>query len=211
MDWQSYFLAVLNTLDITAGFNLKVMSSMLLLTILGEANIQILLLIEAIWLMVGYQVDVNAHPWSVLNLLFIFMAAQTGRQIGVSAMFYAFKAINNPLSKLFSKLFNRLRSNKYYQKYMAGGASYEAKFLSLSSATLGMLTPLNFTIKVLLVIKRKLKILLVGTLLSGMAFDTTYIVMGGVFHATTLNLAYMPIFLLIGLLIFIVIKIKVLR
>ena len=208
MDWQSYFLAVLNTLDITAGFNLKVLSSMLLLTILGEANIQIPLLMEAIWLMVGYQVDLNTNPWSVLNLLFTFMAAQTGRQIGISAMFYAFKAINNPLSKLY---INRLQSNKYYQKYMANEYMYNVKFLSLSSATLGMLTPLNFAIKILLVIKRKLKILRVGTLLSGMAFDTTYIVMGGVFHATTLNLAYMPIFLLIGLLIFIVIKIKVLR
>lgn len=208
MDWQSYFTAILNTLDITAGFNFKVISSIFLLTILGEVNIQIPLLMEALWLLVGYQVDINTNPLSVLNLLLVFMAAQSGRQIGISAIFFAFGAINNPLSKFYLK---RVHGNKYYQKYVSGGSSFDTKFLSLSSATVGMLTPLNFPIKLLLVIKRKLRILLFGTLLSGMAFDLTYLVMGGVFHATTLNLAYMPIFLLIGFLIFIVVRKKALK
>jgi hypothetical protein len=208
MDWQSYFTAILNTLDITAGLNFKVISAIFLLTVLGEVNIAVPLLIEALWLMVGYQIDVNTSPLSVLNLLLTFIVAQAGRQIGISSVYFAFKAMNNPFSKLFLK---RVQGNRFCQKYLAGDSPHGAKYFSLSSATIGMLTPLNCAIKLLLVLKRKLKILLIGTLLSGMAFDITYIVMGGVFHATTLNLAYMPIFMLIGFLVFIVFKMRVLK
>lgn len=208
MDWQSYFTAIVNSLDITSGINLSVISAILVLTLLGEANIQIPLLMEAVWLVVGYQVDVNTSPLSIMNLVVTLLVAQIGRQIGIAGIYYALRAVNNPVSGFFMK---RVQHNKYFKKYVSGGSLCDSKYLSLTSATVGMLTPLNFPIKVLLVFAKKLKVLLVGTLLAGLAFDVTYIVMGGVFHATTLDLYYMPIFLLIGFGIFIVVRWKFIK
>ncbi|MDP2931214.1 MAG: hypothetical protein Q8O05_01795 [Chloroflexota bacterium] len=193
-------------LDITQGINLKVMLAVLILMVIGEVDLQIPLLIESIWLVIGYQSGANAT--ALFNIIALFLIAQLGRQIGISSVYYLFQVINSPLSRFYMK---RLQRNRYYQKFAQRESSYSARYLSLSTATLGMLTWLNMPIKAMLVIKRKLRTLLIGTLLSGAAFDVVYIVAGAVFHVTTLNLAYLPAFLLVGFVVFIVIRMVILR
>lgn len=207
MDLESLFRPILDALNISAALNLRVVGLLALLIFLGEANIQIPLLIEAIWLLVGYQLRVN-NITSVSNLLVAFLAAQAGRQIGISLIYLIVTAINTPLSRFLLKY---LEKNKYFKKYRENESFYTGKFLVLSSATLGMLTPLNSVIKILLIAKRKLKILLVGTLLSGMAFDAMYIAIGAIFHTTTLQVTYLPLFLLVGFFVLIFIRVKVLK
>ena len=69
-----------------------------------------------------------------------------------------------------------------------------------------MLTPLCTPLKIVLVLKRRQKLLLLGTLFSGAAFDVLYLALGAVFHTTTLQLTYLPLFLLVGFLAFTLLK-----
>lgn len=203
---ETFFHGLLGTLDITGDFNLKIALGILLLTIIGEANLHVPLLMESVWLVMGYQAGTSSS--AIADLVVLFLIAQSGRQIGMSAIYYIFESVNAPLSRLFAR---SLGSNRYYKKYAQHKYLTSVEFLSVPSATLGMMTPLNGPIKVILVVKRKLKTLLVSTLLSGMTFDATYIVMGGVFHITSLSLNYLPTCLLIGFLMFMFMKVKLLK
>lgn len=207
MDLESLFLPIISALDITTGLNFKVVGLIALLTLLGEATIQIPLLIEAIWMLVGYQLRLS-NSASMLNLSITFLAAQVSRQIGIAALYFLYYVINTPLSKLYMKYLNK---NKYYRKYSENDYLYNMRFLSLSSATLGMMTPLNAPIKIMLIIKRKLKILLLGTLYSGMLFDVIYIAAGAIFQTTTLQVYYMPLFFLIGFGVLVFFRTRIMR
>ncbi len=207
MEWlEAFFRGLVATLDITQGFDLKVYLAVFLLAIIGEVEIMVPLLLETIWLALGYQGGTNVT--AVVNLAVAFLLAQMGRQIGISTIYFLYGAISSPLSRFFKWLLQR---SKLYQKYVASDYLYNVRFLSLPSATIAMLTPLNYPVKLMLVVKRKPRILLIGTLLSGMAFDLTYIIIGAIFHVTTLNLAYMPAFLLIGLVLFFILRATVLK
>ena len=209
---ENFFHQLLSTLDITGGFNVRVGVGMLALSMLGEVYVLIPLLMESVWLVVGYQAGTHTSLMSVCNLVSTFLIVQTGRQIMMSAVYFLFPVINKPLSKLYQK---RVQANTYYkryiEKYQQNEYLSELRFFSIGSSVLGMLTPLNTPLKFLLVIKRKLKTLLIATLLSGMIFDTVFIVLGAVFHVTTLNVTYLPLFLLVGFLAFTLMKIKILK
>lgn len=198
---KEFISPLLAGLDITNGFNPRLVGIMFFLITIGEANLHIPLLIESIWLIVGFQAGVTPNESSVLNLAALFVLAQLGRQIGMTAMYHIINAVNKPLSRLYMK---PLQKNKYYKKYADNEYLYNLKFLSVFPATLGMMTPLNGPLKVMLIVKRKLRLLLIGTLLSGMTFDLVYIFTGTIFHTTTLNISYLPIFLLVGFLSFLI-------
>ncbi|MBI2832498.1 MAG: hypothetical protein HYX79_09605 [Chloroflexi bacterium] len=203
---EDFFRQAFSALDITAGINLKIIGAMLLLTVLGEGYIQVPLLMESIWMITGYQSSINST--ALLNVSLIFLVAQTGRQIGISAIYLLVSAFNTPLSRFYA---SRIQKHKYYKKYLDNQCFYNVKFLSLPSATLGMLTWLNGPIKLMLILNKKARILLLSTLLSGMVFDGIYMGIGAVFHTTTLQLTYLPAFMLIGFLIFVFVRAKVFK
>ena len=196
---EEFFRQLLGVLDITYGFNWRLMGGLTAITFLGEIYIQVPLLMESVWLIVGYQVGTQTSFLTVVNTLALFLFAQLGRQLMMAAVFFLFPRISQPLVRFYTRvikpsrylhwLAERFNNNRYFN---------EQNFLTFGSSSFGMLTPLNGPIKLLLVIRRKLKTLLLATFISSTIFDGIYIVLGSVFHTTRLNLAYLPIFLLIG-------------
>lgn len=203
---EGFFAQLLSTADITGGVNLGVISTMFLLAMLSEVYIQVPFLIESVWLLVGYQSTMNGT--AILNVAIIYLVASAGRQIVMLVMFREIGAINTSLSRLYA---SRIQKSKHYRRYAENKGLYEMKFLSVPSAALGMLTWLNGPIKFVLILKRRLRVLLLGTLFSGMTFDAIYLTLGAVFGKTPLQLAYLPILLLVGFLFFVVMKVKVAR
>lgn len=200
---RDFFLPIMGMLDVSAGFNARAAALIFLLIMVGEANIAVPLLIESVWLLVGYQTGLDFT--AIANTFVLFLIAQSGRQTGMLGVYWLFPAINKPLSRLYLK---PLQANRYYRKFASNDYLYNARFLSIPSAALGMMTPLCGPIKIFLILKRRLKVLLVGTLLSGMAFDICYIVLGATFRTTTLNLAYLPAFMLGGFIILLLLKLR---
>lgn len=204
MDLNGFLNSLIGLLNISS-LNSGVFLAILVITLIGEVNIAVPLLLESIWLLVGYQSRMDTM--SMRNAGLLFLTAQAGRQASLIGIYNLFPFINKPLSKLYMK---PLQSNRLYKKF-AGSELHEFRFLTPLSATLGMMTPLNGPIKFILIFKRKLRPLLIGALFSGMVFDVFYLVIGAVFGTTTLNLAFMPLFLVVGFVGFIVIRLKILR
>lgn len=206
MHLENIFLPLLQILDISS-FNPRVAASVLLLTIIGETNVQIPLLMESMWLLIGYQTHLSA-PNTILNAVLLFLIAQVGRQTGITGVYFFFPVIQGPLTKLF---LGPLQANRLYRRFIKDQDTFDTRFLSPVPATLGMLTPLNAPIKLLLIWRRKLRTLLTATLLSGMAFDGFYLLVGAIFRTTTLNITFFPLFLLLSFLVFIFIRVKILK
>lgn len=151
--------------------------------------------------MLGYQVRTG---WMAIgNLAAAFVLAQVGRNIGIAAVYFLLGAVGSPIARPLTAL---LRRNKHYQKYIHSNYLEEARLLTPTSATLAMMTPFNYAVKILLIVKGKLRILLIGTLFSGIYFDLLYIVMGAVFRTTNLNITYIPSMLVVGFLIILLLK-----
>ncbi len=200
---QNTFQPVLGMLDVSSGIDARAALLIFLLIMVAEANLAVPMLIESVWLIVGFHS--GFEPGAVMNAVALLLIAQVARQAGIFSIFKLFPFINRPLSSLYMR---PLRRTRLYRKYAGNDYIYNARFLSLPSATLGMMTPLCSALKVFLILKRKRSLLLLGTLFSGLAFDICYVVLGATFHTTRLNMAYLPAFLAVGFLILVVMRLK---
>lgn len=201
---ENFLLQLLGTADITSRVNSGLTIVLFLLVLLGEANILIPVLIESLWLIVGYQSGTNT--FAALHTLFLFLVAQSARQLGMLALYHLVAVINGPILRLLYR--TPLAARSFYRKHIENHYLYDLPFLSTFTVTLGMLTPLSTPLKIILMLKRRLKMLLLGTLLSGAAFDVLYILLGAVFHTTKLQLTYLPLFLLAGFVAFALLKFR---
>lgn len=198
---------MLVTLDITSNISPQTFIAIVLIATLGEAYFQVPLLLESIWLVIGYQS--TASPAAMLNALTIFIIVQACRQAAIFTIYHVISAFNTPLSRWLITL---LQKNRYFRRYKAREQFYNARFgLTLPAVALGMMTWLNGPIKLGLILSGRLRILLLGTLLSGMTFDTLYLTLGAVFRTTQLHLAFLPVLLLVGFLVFILVRAMALK
>jgi len=203
---EDIYLSVMDVVDISSSFESAIVGGMFIIVSLGEINVQIPLLMESIWLLVGFQSLVNST--ALLNTALMFLAAQAGRQISMLALYYFLPVISKPLSKLLTKLgrFNRFDRRHFNPDH------FDARYLSSLPATLGMLTWLSMPLKLLLIWQRRLKPLLVGTLFSGMVFDGIYLLAGAVFRTTSPNnIVYLPAVFLAVFLGFMFVQIMVVK
>jgi hypothetical protein len=205
MDLYELFLPVKDVLDISSDLNPALIGMFLLIILLGEINIQIPLLMESIWLLIGYQSGMN--NMALFNAALILLLAQITRLVPMFALYYLFPIINKSFAKHLVKptILKRFYQKYIYQKY------FDTEYLSPLSSTLGMLTWLNLPIRLLLIWRRNLRSLLIGTLFSGLVFDGTYLLAGAILRTTELSLAYLPAVFLAVFLAFSYIKIKVVR
>lgn len=199
------FLPVKDALDISSDLNPALIGMFLLIILLGEINIQIPLLMESMWLLIGYQSWTN--NMALFNAALILLLAQIARLVPMFALYYLFPIINRPFAKHLAKptILKRVYQTHIDQKY------FNTEYLSSLSSTLGMLTWLNLPLKLLLIWRRNLKQLLIGTLFSGLAFDGSYLLAGAIFGTTELSLGYLPAVFLAVFLVFLYIKMKVVR
>jgi len=200
---EKLFLPVLDVLDITSALNPLLIGSFFLVAMLGEVYIQIPLLMESVWLLVGYQSRANST--ALLNAALMLLAAQAGRQVAMLALYWFFPVLSQPFSRLLPR---PVRWHRFYCRHFDHN-HFDNRYLTTVPATLGMLTYLNGPVKVALIWRRRLRPLLVGTLLSGLVFDSVYLLGGAIFRTTELSIAYLPAVFLAVFLAFMYIQIKV--
>lgn len=150
-------------------------------------------LLETTWLITGYQVS---RGGSSLNyLLLLLLMAQAGRQLGSLLFFYLSRLSAGPLMRLakFVRLKSVVtRSSDLFRKI---------NLLSPFSVAIGRLLGLRIPITIILGANRKLKILALGILLSSLAFDGTYLALGGIVGTAVINPIYVFLCFFIGLLL----------
>jgi hypothetical protein len=70
---DEFFRQLLGVLDITNGFNWRMMVGITAITFFGEIYIQVPLLMESFWMIVGYQVGTQTSYISVTNTIILFV------------------------------------------------------------------------------------------------------------------------------------------
>ncbi len=185
-------------LSFAGTFSPKLVAILFPLLIIGEFGITIPYLLETIWLLAGYNLSTGAL--SPLYLVLLWLAALAGREAGVTILYYLSRFGSLPLTKLYHKYFDtasaeRVTDKKSFSFRIFGGMHYLTPF----SVAMGRLLWLRIPLTLALGVRRQLWILLPGVLLSSMAWDGAYIVLGMLGGSVRLKPFEMMLYSLAGL------------
>jgi membrane-associated protein len=166
-------------LSLVGTFNPKIVAFLFLLCLIGEAvGLSVPYLLETTWLMVGYQFSARVLPF--FDLMLLVLMAQVGRQGGALALY----GMSRTGSGLLTKYKNRFKF-KTGTNFALLRLFRKINLLSPFSVALGRLLWLRIPLTLALGARRKLKVLLLGTVLSSLVYDGTYISVGAIVGTTT--------------------------
>jgi len=183
----------------TGALDPRLVAALFLLCFIGEFGFAVPYLLETLWLLVGFQMGTRAIP--ALDAVALLLVVQAGRQTGATTLYFFSRLSSTPLSKLYDKL----GITKLSQKLPADRKSplrflHGINFLSPFSIAIGRLMWLRVPLTLALGMKRKIAALSGGVLLSGLAWDMVYIIVGMIAGTTaTLKPAQMLVYSLLGL------------
>ncbi len=147
--------------------------------LIGEAvGIFVPYLLETTWLIAGYQASKGILLFG--DLILLALMAQLGRQGGALAL-YGFSRSG---SALLTKYKNRFKLQMNLSEAAPFMLFRKVNLLSPFSVALGRLLWLRVPLTLVLGVKRKLKVLLIGVALSSLVYDGTYIILGAVLGTT---------------------------
>jgi membrane-associated protein len=160
-------------LQITGTFNLRISVILFLLCAIGEVGFTLPYILETIWLMAGFQLAQGAL--TALDVFYIWLIAQAGRQAGNFGLYYSGRLGMIPLRKLYKR---------YIEPHMpktqiipAGIIKYLANPSPFSIAVcrlIGLRIPAAVTMSA----RRRLGYLSLGVLLSSIVWDGVYLILG---------------------------------
>jgi hypothetical protein len=153
--------------------------SLFVLCLVGEViGVGIPYVLETALMLAGYHASTSPYPF--MDIAIILLATQAGRLAG-TWMIYAFARTGSRLALKINSLFRPGSNNNAFFTRMSDRINLVSPF----SVALGRLLWLRYPLTLLLAAQRKLKVLLLGTMLSSAVFDITYIVIGAVVGANT--------------------------
>jgi membrane protein DedA with SNARE-associated domain len=196
MNLEVIFQQVFN---LAGTFNPTLIVFLFLICSIGEFGASVPYLLETVWLLSGY--NFAAGVLSFLDLVLLWLVAQVGRQIGGTMLYYLGRFGSMPLIKLYHKHFEASLSGKLSEKNaMPFNLFRRMNFLSPFSIALGRLFGLRIPLTLTLSVKKQLRTLLLGIVLSSLVWDGMYIFLGAVVGANVvLKPAQMILYSLIGL------------
>lgn len=177
----------------------KLALALFLLCLVGEFGLTVPYLLETVWLIAGYQMGIKAL--SGFEVALLLLTVQVGRQSGAMALYYITRLGSTPLSRLYLK-YGQTNLAEKISAYQNGPWRMLKKFdlLSPFSVAMGRLLWLRLPLTLALGLKKKMAILTAGVLLSGLAWDGVYIIIGMVAGTTiALQPAQMILYSLAGL------------
>lgn len=166
-------------LDVTGSLNFKIALILFFLCLIGEIIIALPYFLEIIWLAAGYQL-VQGNL-SALNLLYIWLVAQAGRQIGSLVLYYSSYLGMIPLKKLYRKWVEPRMPKK---PIIPAGILKSLANPSAFSVAIGRLVGLRVPIALTMSAQQKLTTLALGVLLSSIVWDGIYLILGSTVGAT---------------------------
>ncbi len=186
-------------LSLTGVFSPKLAIFLFLICSIGEFGVfSVPYVLESIWLLSGYHLGTGIL--SPFQLVLLWFVSQVGRQTGATVLYYLSRFGSLPLMRLYHKYFEASLSEK-----LSGNDAMPFKlfrrinYLSPFSVALGRLLWLRIPLTLTLSIKRRLKTLSLGVLLSSLVWDSVYIVLGIVGATVVLKPIQMVLYSLIGL------------
>ena len=191
MVWNEILAQILT---LTSDFNPNVAVLLFLLTFIGELVPFVPYVIETLWLVAGFQFSRSILPFS--DLIYLFLTAQIGRQAG-AIMLYSLSGRDH--FKLIATYKKGLGVLENMQKHMTFKFVHNLHFKSPFSIAFGRLIGLHIPLTMLSAIRKKLRILLLGILVSSIASDITFMIIGFVAHKNSLSPVYVIFYSLVGL------------
>jgi membrane-associated protein len=176
-------------LSLVGTFNPKIAIFLFLLCLIGDTFVSIPYLVETTWLLAGYQV--SRGVLSIYHLLLLMAASQLGRQSGSFILSYFGRVGSMP----FIKYKDRFKIGLFKDSSTAKKIFNKINIFSPFSVAFGRMIGLRIPLTLVLGVKRKLRVLSLSVLISGLVFDIIFISLGYVFGAT-LQLKSIYIFLL---------------
>jgi membrane protein DedA with SNARE-associated domain len=169
-------------LSVTGSLNLKIALILFFLCLIGEIIIALPYFLEIIWLAAGYQL-VQGNL-TALNLLYIWLAAQAGRQAGSLVLYYSSYLGMVPLKKLYKRWVEpRLPKNARVPAAILKGLTNPSAFSVAICRLVGLRVPIALTMSA----RQKLATLALGVLLSSVVWDGVYLILG-----STVGAAFRP-------------------
>jgi membrane-associated protein len=175
---------------ITATLDPRMALFLFVICAIGEFHISIPYVLESIWLLAGYQL--GSGVLSPLHLVGLWLAAQLGRQVGAILLYRVGRFGTPSLVRLYEKLHLARLFAKITPK---SGTSKNINIFSPFSVAYGRLFGMRIPVTLALAVKRKPRLLVLGVLLSSLAWDTVYISLGLIFGST---LAFKPVYMFLA-------------
>ncbi len=157
-------------------FNFRLVIILFAICFIGEFHIAVPYLLETIWLLAGYRAGAGGSP---LDPFLLWLAAQAGRQVGATALFYLARVSSAPLKRLFQKYFgDSLPAQMSGNNSMPVRLLRRMKYLSPLSIAMGRLLWMRIPLTLALGIEGRLVPLWIGVALSSLVWDGIYIAIG---------------------------------
>jgi membrane protein DedA with SNARE-associated domain len=160
-------------LEITGTFNPRIAVILFLLCAIGEVGFALPYVLETIWLLAGYNLAQGKS--TPLDIVYIWLIAQAGRQTGNVALYYSGMLGMIPLRKLYRKYIEpRLPKKQILPPSLVKYFTNPSVFSIAVSRLIGLRIPAAVTMGA----RRKLLHLSLGVLLSSIVWDGVYLVIG---------------------------------
>jgi membrane-associated protein len=173
----------------TATLDPRMAALLFIICAIGEFGISIPYVLESIWLLVGYQLGTGVL--SPLHLVGLWLAAQGGRQLGSTALYYAGRFSSIPLVRFY----NKQRLSRFTSKLANSKVLSRINLASPFSVAFGRLFGMRIPLTLTLAVKKRLRTLSTGVLLSSMVWDGIYISIGITVGTTV---AIKPVYMLLA-------------
>ncbi len=193
MGWLESFLQ--SIVDFAAIKDPRMALLLLVVCAIGEAGLTVPLLLETIWMTVGYNfISGNITFWHMLGL---WCSAQIGRQIGAIVL-YRIGRFGMPALTMF---YHKIHLDRIYNKLMSkAGAVNRINLASPFSVAFGRLVGMRIPMTLVLAAKKKPWILALGVAMASIIFDGLFICVGVILGKIEVKPAY-TILITVGVLV----------
>ena len=164
-----------SVLAATGSLNLILVGAIFFIFIIGEFGLSIPYLMETAWILVGVQIRTTMPVFDILPLLLVSMA---GRLTGATIFYNLIGLGRSWLLKLYSRIFKNVVSPDKTNNSFAARLFRKINLLSPFSVAFGRLIWLKIPLTLTLSITKRPKPLMLGAALSGLVWDTAYILIG---------------------------------
>ena len=165
--------AVAQILALTTTLDPRMAALLFVICAIGEFGMSIPYVLESVWLLVGYHL--GAGVLSPLHLVGLWLAAQCGRQAGSMALYHVARFGSIPLVRFYH---NKRISRFIPRVVVNSGVLNRINLASPFSMAFGRLFGLRIPLTLTLAVKKSLRTLSMGVLLSSMVWDAIYISLG---------------------------------
>jgi hypothetical protein len=154
--------------------------SLFVLCLIGEViGLGIPYVLETALMLAGYQVSANVYAF--FDVIIILLMTQAGRLTGTFIV-YSFARTGSRLALKITSFFRPKNGNgnSIFARMVKG-----INLLSPFSVAAGRLLWLRYPLTLMLASQKKLRVLMLGTMLSSAIYDVTFLVIGAVVGANT--------------------------